>query len=107
MDKKMVEILDDLSKKPTTELALQVMELTSDNMVKDKKIKNLKEDIENKRKELDFWKINFSQKEEIINKVKKYLKSNKVRCYYGKCEDGDLLVEIEEDTINEILDILK
>ncbi len=33
MDKEMLDIVNDLSKKPTTELALQIMELSGENLI--------------------------------------------------------------------------
>lgn len=46
MDKKMLDILNDLSKKPTTGLALQVMELLSENLILEKEVKEQKEAID-------------------------------------------------------------
>ena len=39
----MLDILNDLSKKPTTELALQIMELSTENLILEKQIKEQKE----------------------------------------------------------------
>lgn len=74
MSKEMLDILNDLSKKETTELALQVMELLGDNMVKDKEIERLNNDIkillkENENKEKVIIKQN-----NIIEELEKYLK---------------------------------
>lgn len=44
MDKEMLDILNDLSKKPTTELALQIMELSGENLI-------LKQQMEKQQKE--------------------------------------------------------
>lgn len=43
MDKEMLDILNDLSKKPTTELALQIMELSSENLILEKQCEKQKE----------------------------------------------------------------
>lgn len=43
MNKEMLKILDDLSKKPTTELALQIMELSSENLILKQQVKKQKE----------------------------------------------------------------
>ena len=47
MDKEMLDILNDLSKKPTTELALQIMELSSENLILEQQVKKQKEVINN------------------------------------------------------------
>ena len=41
MNKELLNIAKELSEKPTTELALQFMELTADNIIKDKEIDRL------------------------------------------------------------------
>ena len=41
MNDEMLNTLEELSKKETTDLALTVMELTADNMIKDKEIQRL------------------------------------------------------------------
>ena len=46
MDKEMLDIVNDLSKKPTTELALQIMELSSENLVLKQQCKKQKEVID-------------------------------------------------------------
>lgn len=46
MNKKMLEIVNDLSKKPTTELALQIMELSSENLILEQQVKKQKEVID-------------------------------------------------------------
>ena len=43
MDKEMLDIVNDLSKKPTTELALQIMELSSENLILEQQCKKQKE----------------------------------------------------------------
>lgn len=43
MDKEMLDILNDLSKKPTTELALQIMELSGENLILEQQCKKQKE----------------------------------------------------------------
>ena len=49
MDKEMLDIVNDLSKKPTTELALQIMELSSENLILEQQCKKQKEVIEEVR----------------------------------------------------------
>ncbi|MDY5929699.1 MAG: hypothetical protein SPJ27_06660 [Candidatus Onthovivens sp.] len=46
MDKEMLDILNVLSKKPTTELALQIMELSSENLILEQQCKKQKEVID-------------------------------------------------------------
>ena len=46
MDKEMLDIVNDLSKKPTTELALQIMELSSENLILEQQCKKQKEIID-------------------------------------------------------------
>lgn len=46
MDKEMLDIVNDLSKKPTTELALQIMELSSENLILEQQCKKQKETID-------------------------------------------------------------
>ena len=43
MNKEMLDIVNDLSKKPTTELALQIMELSSENLILEQQCKKQKE----------------------------------------------------------------
>lgn len=43
MDKEMLYILNVLSKKPTTELALQIMELSGENLILEQQCKKQKE----------------------------------------------------------------
>ena len=46
MDKEMLDIVNDLSKKLTTELALQIMELSSENLILEQQVKKQKEVID-------------------------------------------------------------
>lgn len=46
MNKEMLDIVNDLSKKPTTELALQIMELTGENLILEQQCKKQKEVID-------------------------------------------------------------
>lgn len=46
MNKEMLDILNDLSKKTTTELALQIMELSSENLILKQQCKKQKEVID-------------------------------------------------------------
>ena len=48
----MLDILNDLSKKPTTELALQIMELSSENLILEQQCKKQKEVIDKTTNEL-------------------------------------------------------
>lgn len=43
MDKEMLDILNVLSKKPTTELALQIMELSGENLILEQQCQKQKE----------------------------------------------------------------
>ena len=83
MDKEMLDILNDLSKKPTTELALQIMELSGENLILEQKCKKQKE---------------------INQKAIEYIKE---RFYFNE-ETGEysLLHTIDKDNIKELLDIL-
>lgn len=67
MDKEMLDILNDLSKKPTTELALQVMELSGENLILEQQVKKQKEVID----KLNFIKNRKNQgaSQENINKM--------------------------------------
>ena len=47
MNKEMLDILNDLSKKPTTGLALQIMELSSENLILEQQTKEQQEVIDN------------------------------------------------------------
>lgn len=49
MSEELLNIAKELSEKPTTELALQFMELTADNIIKDKEIERLKEELEKEK----------------------------------------------------------
>lgn len=49
----MLDILNDLSKKPTTELALQIMELSSENLILEQQCKKQKEVIDKAIKFID------------------------------------------------------
>lgn len=67
MDKEMLEIVNDLSKKPTTELALQIMELSAENLILEQQVKKQKEIIN----KLNFIKNRKNQgaSQENINKM--------------------------------------
>lgn len=41
-----------------------------------------------------------------IEKAVEYITNTEDMCYYGKCNDGDLLIEVEEDFKNDLLNIL-
>lgn len=53
MNKEMLNTLEELSKKETTDLALTVMELTADNLIKDKEIQRLNNIIDELEKNVD------------------------------------------------------
>ena len=55
MDKEMLDIVNDLSKKPTTELALQIMELSSENLILPQQCKKQKEVIDKAIDKLYCW----------------------------------------------------
>lgn len=67
MDKEMLDILNGLSKKPTTELALQIMELSGENLILEQQCKKQKEVID----KLNFIKNRKNQgaSQENINKM--------------------------------------
>lgn len=53
----MIRMLNDLSKRPATSLALNVMELTADNLCKDKEI----EELNNIINELEKWLVEWRE----------------------------------------------
>ena len=55
MNKEMLDIVNDLSKKPTTELALQIMELSSENLILQQQCKKQKEVIDKAIDKLYCW----------------------------------------------------
>lgn len=76
----MLDILNDLSKKPTTELALQIMELSSENLILEQQCQKQKE---------------------VIDKVIEYLEQKPVVMVNGEPRE----IYVEDD--NKLLDILK
>ena len=82
MNKEMLDIVNDLSKKPTTELALQIMELSSENLILEQQCKKQKEVID-----------------KIMNLIKKYGKYDGKKCTRG--------FQMWSADFNKILDILK
>ena len=76
MDKEMLDILNDLSKKPTTELALQIMELSSENLILEQQCKKQKEVIDKiKNVQIEMPKSNYSYDYMIYrNKIDEILK---------------------------------
>ena len=82
MDKEMLDIVNDLSKKPTNELALQIMELSSENLILEQQCKKQKEVID-----------------KITDLIKQYGKYDG-----GKCTRG---FQMWSADFNKILDILK
>lgn len=81
MDKEMLDILNDLSKKPTTELALQIMELSGENLILEQQCKKQKEVID-----------------KVMNLIKKYGKYDGEKCTRG--------FQMYSADFNKILDIL-
>lgn len=81
MDKEMLDIVNDLSKKPTTELALQIMELSSENLILEQQCK---------------------QQKEVIDKAIE-LRNNFAKENVGLIFENDELIKF----INNLLDILK
>ena len=53
MNKEMLDILNDLSKKPTTGLALQIMELSSENLILEQQVKEQQEIIDKAINDID------------------------------------------------------
>ena len=87
MDKEMLDIVNDLSKKPTTELVLKIMELSGENLILEQQCKKQKE---------------------IIDKAIEYIKHYEtIRGYYEYEECGYDEYNYEEDLKEELLDILK
>lgn len=82
MDKEMLDILNDLSKKPTTELALQIMELSGENLILEQQVKKQKEVID-----------------KIMNLIKQYGKYDGKKCTRG--------FQMWSADFNKILDMLK
>lgn len=80
MDKEMLEIVNDLSKKPTTELALQIMELSAENLILEQQCKKQKE---------------------VINKINEFIKE-----LYDNTDDTTCY-DIDKNIKEELLDILK
>lgn len=76
----MLDILNGLSKKPTTELALQIMELSGENLILEQQCKKQKEVIDRA--------INFLEK-------------------WGEEPDADMYIQMKEyKEFNELLEIL-
>lgn len=82
MDKEMLDILNDLSKKPTTELALQIMELSGENLILEQQCKKQKEVID-----------------KVSSQIKLYGKYNGEKCTRG--------FSVMTADFNKLLDILK
>ena len=82
MNKEMLDILNDLSKKPTTELALQIMELSRENLILEQQCKKQKEVID-----------------KITDLIKQYGKYDGEKCTRG--------FQMWSADFNKILDMLK
>lgn len=76
----MLDILNGLSKKPTTELALQVMELSGENLILEQQVK---------------------KQQEVIDKAINFLEK------WGEEPDADMYIQMKEyKEFNELLEIL-
>lgn len=81
MSEELLNIAKELSEKPTTELAIQFMELTADNIIKEKEIDRLNNIIN----ELEKYLIEMSDKswddngayDDILDKLKELKENNK------------------------------
>lgn len=82
MNKEMLDIVNDLSKKPTTELALQIMELSSENLILEQQVKKQKE---------------------VIDKALEYINKHDDGCY----TDITCKCKVAELNITKLLNILK
>jgi hypothetical protein len=88
MNKEMLDIVNDLSRKPTTELALQIMELSGENLILEQQCKKQKE---------------------VIDKINIFLNNhdkNAGKLYY-KYNNKYLLSEIKEDIRNILKEVLE
>lgn len=92
MSEELLNIVKELSEKPTTELALQFMELTADNIIKDKEIDRL-------NKLLDETRLSELHKEYIINELEKW-------CNNG-IKNGIHIAYEQELDYEDVLDKLK
>ena len=77
MSEELLNIAKELSEKPTTELALQFMELTADNIIKGKEIDRLKSTNKVLLEELTKDKEELKNKDNIIDELEKWLEENK------------------------------
>ena len=84
VSKEIINIAKELSEKPTTELALQIMELSSENLILEQQCKKQKE---------------------VIDKIKEYIQ----KIFYFNEETGEysLLHTFDKCNAKELLDILK
>ena len=73
MNKETLKILDGLSKKPTTELALQIMELSSENLILEHQCRKQKEVID-KLKHILNNQMNYREFVDIVNDIEDILK---------------------------------
>lgn len=104
MNKEMLDILNDLSKKPTTELALQIMELSSENLILEQQVKKQKEEIERQKyllreqgAELKKLYSEIGKLQERIKKAIEYLEApNRDNFDYSKAKLLDILNEVLE-----------
>ena len=100
MNKEMLDILNDLSKKPTTELALQIMELSGENLILEQQCKKQKEVIDKLKKYL----------KEDVEEERKYLYKKSDKFFEGK-DFGDkgygCAIQCVQAIQDHLLDILK
>lgn len=73
MNKEMLDIVNDLSKKPTTELALQIMELTGENLILEQQCKKQKEVIDKAINWTIKYQTEWCQGDEVIRDLKQLL----------------------------------
>lgn len=73
MNKEMLDIVNDLSKKPTTDLALQIMELSGENLILEQQCKKQKEVID-KIKHILNNQINYREFVDIVNAIEDVIK---------------------------------
>lgn len=69
----MLDILNDLSKKQTIELALQIMELSSENLILEQQCKKQKETIDKATNWTIKYQTEWCQEDEVIRDLKQLL----------------------------------
>lgn len=66
MDKELLDITNDLSNKPTTELALQIMELVSENLILEQQCKKQKEAIDKIIEIINYYGVDKEYNDNVI-----------------------------------------